>query len=147
MLKFQVTASKSPHPQILPSGKTEKKRYACHALRKDITPSTGGFLKALEPGEHGGGERGGYGKEAGAVRRREKALKPGREELRVGAGKKREGSRGGGRARLRGKGRGGLLSRGLRRGCGSACKTKKQRAIFVRRPVGNKVLALFYFPT
>ena len=72
MLKFQVTASKSPHPQILPSGKTEKKRYACHALRKDITPSTGGFLKALEPGEHGGGERGGYGKEAGAVRRRER---------------------------------------------------------------------------
>ena len=58
----------------------------------------------MEPGEHGGGERGGYGKEAGAVRRREKALKPGREELRVGAGKKREGSRGGGRARLRGKG-------------------------------------------
>ena len=57
MLKFQVTASKSPHPQILPSGKTEKKRYACHALRKDITPSTGGFLKALEPGDTEG-ERG-----------------------------------------------------------------------------------------
>ena len=106
-----------------------------------------GFLKGIGTGGHRGGERGGYGKEAGAVRRREKALKPGREELRVGAGKKREGSRGGGRARLRGKGRGGLLSRGLRRGCGSACKTKKQRAVLRRRPVGNKVLALFYFPT
>ena len=59
----------------------------------------------MEPGEYGGREgrlrAGGW-----AVRRRERererenALKPGREELRVGAGKKREGSRGGGRARL-----------------------------------------------
>ena len=63
----------------------------------------------MELAEYGEGEREGYGKEAGAVRRRErererereKALKPWSEELRVGAGKKREGSRGGGRARLR----------------------------------------------
>ena len=109
----------------------------------------------MEATGHEEGERGGYGQEAGAVRRRErggegeKALKPWKEELRVGAGKRREGSRGGGRARLRrktGEG-GGLPDWGLRRGCGSACKAKKQRAVFVRRPVGNKVLALFYFPT
>ena len=31
-----------------------------------------GFLQAVEPGEYGGGERGSYGKEAGAVRRRER---------------------------------------------------------------------------
>ena len=29
------------------TGKAEKKRYACHALRKDITPHGRGFLKAL----------------------------------------------------------------------------------------------------
>ena len=107
----------------------------------------------MEATGHGEGERGGYGKEAGAVRRREreteKALKSWREELRVGAGKKREGSRGERKARLRrktGEG-GGLPDWGLRRECGSACKAKKQRAVLRRRPVGNKVLALFYFPT
>ena len=85
----------------------------------------------MEPGEHGGGERGGYGQEAGPSegereREREKALKPWREELRVGAGKKREGSRGERRVRLRrktGEG-GGLPDWGLRRVCGSACKAK-----------------------
>ena len=73
------------------------------------------------------GERGGYGKEAGAVRRREKALKPGREELRVGAGKKREGSRGGGRARLRRKtGRGEDYVIGeCGGGCGECLQDKK----------------------
>ena len=100
------------------------------------------------------GERGGYGKEAGAVRRRErererereKALKPWRGELRVGAGKKREGSRGGGRARLRGKGRGGLLSRGLRRGCGSACKTKNNGPSYEDGPLEIKSWRCSTFP-
>ena len=91
-----------------------------------------GFLKgiALEATGHEEGERGGYGKGGWAVRRRErereKALKPGREELRVGAGKKREGSRGGGRARLRrktGKGEGAWL--GIAEGMRECLQGKK----------------------
>ena len=51
------------------------------------------------------GERGGYGKEAGAVRRREKALKPGREELRVGGKPRRRRREGKAEEKNGGKGR------------------------------------------
>ena len=69
---------------IVGSAKREsREKTVCLSCVKEGYHAHGrGFLKALEPGEHGGGERGGYGKEAGAVRRRERerereeALKP-----------------------------------------------------------------------
>ena len=44
-------------------------------------------------------------------------------------------------------GRGRLAWLGITEGMRECLQDKKQRAVFVRRPVGNKVLALFYFPT
>ena len=106
----------------------------------------------MEPGEYGGREgrlrAGGW-----AVRRRErereKALKPWREELWVGAGKKAgwKPRRKEGKAEEKNGGRGRLAWLGITEGMRECLQDKKQRAVFVRRPVGNKVLALFYFPT
>ena len=74
MLEFQVMANKSPHPRILASGKSREKTVCLSCVKEGYHAPRQGFLKgiALELGEHGGGERGGYGKEAGAVRRRER---------------------------------------------------------------------------
>ena len=54
------------------TGKAEKKRYACHALRKDITPTAGASYRQWNRGSTEG-ERGEVtGKGAGAVRERER---------------------------------------------------------------------------
>ena len=89
----------------------------------------------MEPGEHGGGERGCYGKGAGAVRRRErererereKALKPWREELWVGAGKKAgwKPRRKEGKAEEKNGGRGRLAWLGITEGMRECLQDKK----------------------
>ena len=67
----------------------------------------------------------------------------------MGAGKKAgwKPRRKEGKAEEKNGGRGRLAWLGITEGMRECLQDKKQRAVFVRRPVGNKVLALFYFPT
>ena len=103
----------------------------------------------MELGEHGGGERGGYGKEAGAVRRREREGPKAVEGRTPGGSWKKAGGKPGrreGEAEEKNGEGGGCLVGDCGGDAGVPARQKK-RAVSVRRPVGNKVLALFYFPT
>ena len=56
MLKFQVTANKSPRSQGLPSGKSREKTVCLSCVKEGYHVLDRGFLQAVEPGEHGGRE-------------------------------------------------------------------------------------------
>jgi len=79
----------------------------------------------LELGEYGGGERGGYGQEAGPLEGEREGPEAVEGRTPGGSWKKAGGKPGRREGEAEEKREeGGLRDWGLRRGCGSACKTK-----------------------
>ena len=157
MLEFQVMANKSPHPRILASGKSREKtvclscvKEGYHAPRQGLL--TGSGTGGVRRGREGKLREGGWGREKEREREREREREGSKavEGRTPGGSWKKAGGKPGrreGEAEEKNGGRGRLAWLGITEGMRECLQDKKQRAVFVRRPVGNKVLALFYFPT
>ena len=149
-------ANKSPHPRILASGKSREKTVCLSCVRKDITPSTGVSYRPWNRGSTEG-ERGEVtGRRLGPLEgEREREREREREGPKAVEGRTPGGSwkkAGGKPGRREGEaeeknGEGGGCLVGDCGGDAGVPARQKKRAVSVRRPVGNKVLALFYFPT